>query len=50
MTPYEIACARRALSGAEGCVLRDDRIMPWTLEDEMALAWLERNRPGVVLH
>jgi hypothetical protein len=45
---YQIHCARRALSNADGCLMR--RVKEWTPEDEVALAWLQRNHPETVLH
>jgi hypothetical protein len=45
---YELICGQRALDG-EDCPLIAG-LAAWTQGDEIALAWLERGRPGVVLH
>jgi hypothetical protein len=48
MTPeqiFELACAQRALSDADGCLMQ--RAKEWSIDDEIAVAMIERARATV---
>jgi hypothetical protein len=37
-------CAGRCVNGEQGCMLRDDRVKEWSIEDEIACAVIEAKK------